>query len=584
MDDRWLTDYEPSGRWPHYTRANAGEVMPSPVSPLCQKFTWDEGIIHGAAEGSCRAGLYEPEEYDPVLPEVFGFFGGHFYLNLSNIRMQGVRNPLVTVEQLDLAFFGDHPDVPPYVEHPDDAKPHLGPQIEAHTGWIMTRTEWPELLDDRATVDAARLARPDLTALTDEELLAHARATKPGLVWGFNQHYMASSSSGVAPGILGAIAEAIGDPTIPMRLVAGLGDVDSAAPSHALWDLSRSVRASDELTAAFDAGIDGLLDRLGGSGSADATAFLEGWNDFVLNYGSRGPNEWEISAETWETKPALALALLDSVRQQQDDQSPMLRAQKSAADREALTGEVRAKLAEIPADAGGEELAGMFEAALVASNFMVYRERAKTNIIKTVHEGRMAFRELGRRHAEAGNLADPFHIFMLVSAELDDFIADPASFTETLATRHSDWLALAELDPPFIIADGKVPPLSAWPRRGGGSVDASAAGDVLTGIAGSPGVVQGKARVILDPADPGALEPGEIMIAPNTDPGWTPLFMTAGAVVVNVGGQISHAIIVSRELGLPCVASVEGATDKIPDGAIVEVDGNNGRVTVKELP
>ena len=71
--------------------------------------------------------------------------------------------------------------------------------------------------------------------------------------------------------------------------------------------------------------------------------------------------------------------------------------------------------------------------------------------------------------------------------------------------------------------------------------------------------------------------------SPNTDPGWTPLFMTAGGVVVNVGGQISHAIIVSRELGLPCVASVEGATDKIPDGAIIEVDGNNGRVTIKEL-
>jgi len=145
LEDRWFTDYEPDQRWPHYTRANAGEVMPSPVSPLCQKFTWDAGIIHGAAEGSCRANIYEADEYDPVLPQVFGFFGGHFYLNLSNIRMQGVRNPAVTVEQLDLAFFGDHPDVPPYVEHPDDQKPHLTPLIEQHLGWIMTRTEWPGL-------------------------------------------------------------------------------------------------------------------------------------------------------------------------------------------------------------------------------------------------------------------------------------------------------------------------------------------------------------------------------------------------------------------------------------------------------
>jgi len=142
MQDRWLTDYQPSERWPHYTRANAGEVMPSPVSPLCQKFTWDEGIIHGAAEGSCRAGLYEPDEYDSVFPEIFGFFGGHFYINLASVRMQGVRNPAVTVEQLDMAFFGDHPDVPPYVEHPDDQKPHLTPKIEsrsANLGWANWR-------------------------------------------------------------------------------------------------------------------------------------------------------------------------------------------------------------------------------------------------------------------------------------------------------------------------------------------------------------------------------------------------------------------------------------------------------------
>ena len=159
MDDRWLTDYEPSPRWPHYTRANAGEVMADPVSPLCQTFTWDLGIIHGAAQGSVRTGLYEADEYDPVLPEVFGFFGAHFYINLANIRMQGVRSPAVTVEQLDTAFFGDHPDVPPYTPHPDDEKPHLLPKAVEHLGWIMTRSSWPELIDDQAAVDRFRDAR-----------------------------------------------------------------------------------------------------------------------------------------------------------------------------------------------------------------------------------------------------------------------------------------------------------------------------------------------------------------------------------------------------------------------------------------
>jgi pyruvate,water dikinase len=576
LGDRWFTDYEPDARWQHYTRANAGEVMPSPVSPLCQKFTWDDGIIHGAAEGSVRAGLYEADEYDPVLPQVFGFFGGHFYLNLSNIRMQGVRNPAVTVEQLDLAFFGDHPDVPPYVEHPLDVKDHLTPGIEAHLGWIMTRTEWPELMDDRAHVNEVRANRPDLSTLSDTELLDRARSTLPDLVWGFNQHYMASSSSGVAPGVFAAIGEAIGDTTIPMKLVSGMGDVDSAAPSYALWEMSRKIRASERLTALFDSGIDALSAAVNDLADQEVQELDTEFRAFIHEYGSRGPNEWEISAETWETQPTLALTMLDSVRRQDDDQAPHLRAAGLTADREALVEQVRGQLAEI----GNEELIGMFEGALVASNFMVFRERAKTNIIKTVHEGRMCFRELGRRHAEAGNLADRAHVFMLVSAELDDFVANPGSFTDTLAERYADWQLLAELEAPFIIADGNVPPLSEWDRKGASGAATASAGDVLNGVAGCPGTVRGTARIIMDPSDPMALEPGDIMIAPNTDPGWTPLFMTAGGVVVNVGGQISHAIIVSRELALPCVVSVENATEVIPDGALVEVNGDTGEVTV----
>jgi len=97
-------------------------------------------------------------------------------------------------------------------------------------------------------------------------------------------------------------------------------------------------------------------------------------------------------------------------------------------------------------------------------------------------------------------------------------------------------------------------------------------------------VIKARARVILDPTDPGALEPGDVLVAPSTDPAWTPLFMPASAVVVNVGGQISHSIIVSRELGLPCVVSATDATVRIPDGALIEVNGDTGTVTVLELP
>jgi pyruvate,water dikinase len=95
-------------------------------------------------------------------------------------------------------------------------------------------------------------------------------------------------------------------------------------------------------------------------------------------------------------------------------------------------------------------------------------------------------------------------------------------------------------------------------------------------------VVEGRARVILDPNDPFALGPGDVLVAPITDPSWTPLFVPAAGVVVDVGAALSHAIIVSRELGIPCVVSATDATRRIPDGAMVRVDGGSGVVTVIE--
>ena len=86
--------------------------------------------------------------------------------------------------------------------------------------------------------------------------------------------------------------------------------------------------------------------------------------------------------------------------------------------------------------------------------------------------------------------------------------------------------------------------------------------------------------MILDSNDPTALEPGDILVAPITDPSWTPLFVPASAVVVDVGAALSHAIIVSRELGIPCVISATGATRSIPDGAMIRVDGDTGIITV----
>jgi len=580
VEDRWITDWPVSERWPHYTRANAGEVLPDPASPLGQQFSWENGMILGWRDSYVQSGNYSLDEFDDDLPEAVGFFGGYFFINLSNVRMQGVRSPAVTVEQLDMAFFGDHPDVPPYVAHELDDRPDLLDKALSHIGWMVTAQDYPEIDAHKEETIALRAGRPDLSALTDDELVARARMTQPLLQKGFHFHGITSSASGVAPGILFAIGQAIDDPTMPMVICSGLGDVDSAEPSYRMWELSRTIRSSESLTAAFDAGVDGVLDRLSADGGDDASEFLAAWDEFIVYFGSRGPSEWEMSSPTWETKPELALGALDRTRLQSDDQAPRIRNQAKVEERNAKIAEVRAAVAAL----GNDELTGQLEGAIVATNQLVFRERTKTNLVRTVHEGRMVFLELGRRHAAAGTLGDTEHIFMLLNDEVEAFASDPGSMSATLADRHAKWKELWDLEPPFIISDGNVPPLTEWPRKGEAHVEAVAPGDVLQGVSGCPGTIRGTARVILDPLDPMALEPGDIMIAPVTDPAWTPLFMTAGGVIVNVGGQISHAIIVSRELGLPCVVSVEHATQRIPDGATIEVDGATGQVTIVAVP
>lgn len=578
MDSRWITDRAPSKRWPHYTRANAGEVLPSAASPLGQQLCWENGILLGWRDGYIRGGNYTADEFTDGDPEVAGFFAGYFYINLSNVRMQGVRSPLLSVEQLDLAFFGDHPDVPPYEPHPLDDRPDLVEGIMAHLGWVMTTTSVPEIdAEKQMTIDLRR-HRPDLVQATDVELVARIRSLQPILRKLFDSHTPPSSDSAIAPGILGAVCAALGEPETAMKLLAGIGDVDSAEPSYRMWEISRTVRQSPELTAAFDGGVAGLLDRLRASKSVEATTFLSDFDAFLADFGSRGPNEWEISADSWETRPEIALAAIDRIRLQSDAESPRRRQQLRSDERERLTADIRAKVAPL-----GAELAGQFEGAIVASAQMAIRERTKTNIIRAVNEVRVAVRELGRRQVASGNLADPRHVFMLLDDELEHFATSPSGFTSTLSERFEQWLAIQELEPPFFIKNGVVPPLDTYQKKGSSTAARARVGEVVQGVPGCTGRYVGRARVILDPTEPGNLEPGDVLIAPNTDPAWTPLFMTCGAVVVNVGAAISHAIIVSRELGLPCVVSATDATVRIPDGAIVEVDGDTGAVKVLEI-
>jgi phosphohistidine swiveling domain-containing protein len=579
---RWIEDppYNPKASF--WTRANVGEVLPEPPSPAGWELVFSNGgTVRGWRDCAVnRLGVDEEElDPDPNRCDFIGLIGGYGYLNATWIRVWGERTPGMSAAAIDAAYFGDHPDVPPYVKEPWHENPRTTAVMEKWLGWVLGDMDQSELEADRQLARQIRAERPDLTKLTDVELIERAISMRPYCRRMFDQHINQSGASAIGPGAIAAICAAIGRPADAMKLIAGLGGVDSAAPSYAMWELSRMVRASEELTRLFDQGPSGLYERLRTSGHPDAEKFLAAFADFLAEYGSRGPNEWDVMADTWEINPDIALAAIDRMRLSGDEGSPARKNAERVAERERIRHEIREALA------GDPDTLAQFDAAMKSAlTFVPGRERSKTNIVRVIEETRMALRELGRRAVERGHLDRPQDLCLLFEDELRAYAEGRLGDLHELVEprrRYYEWLL--SLEPPFII-NGPPPPNTTWRRRTEHEAKAARPGDVIQGLPGCPGKARGTARVVLDPLDPTVLEPGDILVAPMTDPAWTPLFVPAAGVVVDVGATLSHAIIVSRELGIPCVVSATDATKRIPDGATIEVDGDTGAVTVISVP
>ena len=578
--ETWITDTEISTRFPYYTRANADEVGPEPFSPLGWSLSWVKGCIPGVAEGFVRFGVVRRDEFALDPPEVFGNWGGYFYNQLSLPRLMGVRMPGASPEAMDLAYFGDHPGVPPYHPHPDDDDEVQSAMLAETMGWAMSTSSYPEQERSSEISRQCVADRPDLAALSNEALVERARELAgPALDAAWTEYCQSALGASLGPGAVQAICAAIGREDDAVKLLTAVGGIESAGGPVAMWEMSRTIKASPALMAAFDEGTDDLLGRIEQLADPAADAFLRQWADLIAVHGHRGPNEWDLRSHSWTTRPSMPLGMLERMRFQDDAKSPVEAQLRGAAEREELAAELMGLLAD-DAEAQGTLAAGMSSAALFAG----MREMGKNACIRLIHEAKLALMELGHRMVLEHVIDDPQQIFMLLDAEIDGFLLDPASMKVTLRDRDVVFHQLQLLEPPYIIkVEDGVPPISSWPVRESVGAAGAVVGDVLQGAMGSPGIVTGTARIVLDPSDAGAIGPGDIMVAPTTDPSWVPLFLSAEGVVVNVGAVASHAAIMCRELGLPCAVSVIDATERIPDGATIEIDGSTGRVTILSL-
>ena len=564
MQPIWVADTEPNERFTLYTRGNVGEVFPRVMTALTGTLI-GEPIHRGQVEVIVGMGVLRPHEVTG--PSVgTGVFGGYLYMNGSTMRLFGVRMPGMTAQNADDQVMGEVTDLPPYKRSKGDRNFVATMATVRHVIKLMRSPDLDPLDVARADAEAWLATMPEVQTATDEELLQWLSTFPPRQ--GASMHRLLQSSmlAGAPLGILDrALARDGVPPGLTNRIVGGTGDVDSAQLARRLWMLGRMVAADPTLSATFDAGLDGIAERIHETPMHAAVAA------FLVDYGHRGNDEYELATPAWVMDPAPVYAAIDLLRQAPADRDPDATGDRLAADADAALTEAT-RLVPRP-------LRPMVRrSALVARRGAIARERAKDILVLENLGARRVLHELARRAADRGGPADVRLAFCVTADELAGFVADPDAFAAVIAERAALQRYLDERVPPSWF-NGRIPDPATWELRADAKLPPPAAGTTVTGIAVSGGVASGPARVIHDPSDPRGLDAGDVLVCAITDPSWTPLFLGAAAVVCDTGAVLSHAAIVARELGIPAVLSVPGITG-VADGTMLHVDGTTGTVRV----
>ncbi|MCW0212969.1 MAG: PEP-utilizing enzyme [Pseudonocardia sp.] len=326
-----------------------------------------------------------------------------------------------------------------------------------------------------------------------------------------------------------------------------------------LWQVAVRLRADDASVARLRAGSGPLPDRLRGE-----------LDRFLRRHGHRAVAEIDVGVPRWRDDPTYVLGVLANYLRLvpgEDGRDPSpdrvfargaAAADAAIADVVARTGRRSTPRARVVGWAlrRTRDLAGL-------------RETHKDYLVRLIADARTELAAIGAELAGRGLLAEADDVFFLDLVEARSALlgADHRDVVARRREEHARELRRRHV-PRVLLSDGTEPEALGAPAAGDGA---------LVGTPASAGEVTGRARVVLDPA--GAhLEPGEILVVPSTDPGWTPLFLTAGGLVMEMGGANSHGAVVAREYGIPAVVGVPDATGTITTGQLITVDGAVGSV------
>jgi len=414
----------------------------------------------------------------------------------------------------------------------------------------------------------------DLETATVEEILATRRKARDASGFRKNVCLTFRIYLGVLPAALRLALESWCDDDASQlysRLSAGL-HTKTSEENIAAWELSREIRNSPLLLKLFehddvDAILAGLAD------SEDGRMFKALLDEFVEKYGHRGGAERDPVHHRWRHKPQLVFHSLKPMLNIGDDEDP-----------KALENRLHERMLETKAECLARARRGIFGAPKAAllkwlieltQDYFYYRDFERFWNDRTMAWPRDIYTAIARKFIKRGLMVDEEDIFFLGRDEVvavDEGRLTARDVALRVRARRRIYEKYTHREPPKYLQGWRTFDDDALPDDGKG----------LRGVAASPGVVTGRARVCRRLDEIRKLEKGDILVTVATDPGWTTVFSFIGGVVVETGGVVAHAVMISREYGIPCVAHLGRACDLIPDGALITIDGASGRVVIHE--
>jgi len=296
---------------------------------------------------------------------------------------------------------------------------------------------------------------------------------------------------------------------------------------------------------------------------------IQAWDKFIEEFGFRCPREIDVATPRPSEQPTLLFDQLINL-------SLSIESRKGA---KTIFEEARLKreaaysvLNEIASQRGKAKVFQKRYRTLTTLGG--HRETPKHYVTMVVYLFRKRILQVAQDFVKNNRLDYPDQIFDLTIDDIDKALVDPLLDLRALAIERTKILIRikrSHLVARVIDSRGRI---YHPPRKD------TKAGEFV-GMSISPGIVQGKVKV-LRRADEKKILPGEILVTRATDPGWTPLFINAKGIVLEIGGPLQHGAIVAREYGIPCVSGIDGVVDKLKDGQLVEVDGSNGIVRILE--